>query len=136
LINFFIDNNYFEYDNGSRIYFFAENFKNDKDLDRFKGLETNIFLLEQMEELQQATFLKAIERCGSHYLRGYDNLPGLILGTFNPTSGWLKEEIYEKSKNNTFIFFHLPSMQAEALGTIPLEIIRSTVLRISSLLTS
>ena len=94
-------NNYFEYDNGSRIYFFAENFKNDKDLDRFKGLETNIFLLEQMEELQQATFLKAIERCGSHYLRGYDNLPGLILGTFNPTSGWLKEEIYEKSKNNT-----------------------------------
>lgn len=90
-------NNYVEYTNGSKIFFFAENFKTDKDLDRFKGLETNIFLLEQLEELQHATFFKAIERCGSHYLKGIDNLPGLVLATFNPTTGWLKEQVHEKA---------------------------------------
>ena len=40
--------------NGSEIFFMAEDFSNDKELDRFKGLEVNGFLLEQIEELQEA----------------------------------------------------------------------------------
>ena len=38
--------------NDSRIMFMAEDYANDKDFDRFKGLEVNGFLLEQIEELQ------------------------------------------------------------------------------------
>lgn len=88
-----------QYKNGSRIYFQSENFQNDKDLDRFKGLETNVIMLEQMEELQQNTFLKSIERMGSWRKENIKNPPpciGLILGNFNPTFNWVKSEIYDK----------------------------------------
>lgn len=89
-----------QYKNGSIIKFQAENFQNDKDLDRFKGLEANVIMLEQMEELQHATFLKAIERMGSWYK--VENAPpciGLILGNFNPTFNWVKTEIYDKYRD-------------------------------------
>lgn len=79
--------------NGSKIYFFSENYAQDKDLDRFKGLETNGFLLEQIEELQEATFMKCLERCGSWYV---DPMPPAInLSTFNPSFNWVKDKIYE-----------------------------------------
>lgn len=89
---------YLEWPNGSRIYLMAENFAKDKDLNRFKGLETNGFLLEQMEELQRATFYKAIERAGRWAGVKGGMPPPLILGTFNPTWGWLKKEIHDKWK--------------------------------------
>ena len=89
------ESDYFvEFPNGSRIYFMSENFKNDKDLNRFKGLESNGFLLEQVEELQEETMNKAIERCGSRYLEKMP--PGFVLSTFNPTFTWVKQRIYDK----------------------------------------
>ena len=89
-----------EFINGSRVYFFAESITGDPDLDRFKGLETNMFILEQIEELSYSTFQKCIERVGSWYVPGKFMPPGIILATFNPTNGWLKKEIYNKWKNN------------------------------------
>jgi hypothetical protein len=81
-----------QFPNGSRIYFFSENYVNDKDLDRFKGLETNGFLLEQIEELQEATFMKCMERCGSWYI---DPMPAALnFATFNPSFNWVKDKIY------------------------------------------
>lgn len=86
---------YYLFKNGSRIYLMAESFNADKDLNRFKGLLTNGFLLEQMEELQKATFFKAIERAGRwHGVKGVMP-PPLIFGTFNPTFGWLKKDIHD-----------------------------------------
>lgn len=88
--------NYIEFQNGSRAYFFSENFQADKDLNRFKGLQTNIFYFDQIEEIQQATFEKAIERAGSRIL---PNMPmPLILATFNPAFNWVKNEIYDKHR--------------------------------------
>lgn len=84
---------YVQFPNGSRIYFLSENFERDRDLNRFKGLETNGFLLEQVEELQYDTYQKCIERAGSWYLD--DQPPPLILGTFNPAFNWVKEIIYD-----------------------------------------
>jgi len=89
---------YCEFKNGSRIYLMAENFDRDKDLDRFKGLMTNGVLLEQMEELQQATLYKCMERAGRWYGVKGVMPPPIILGTFNPTFGWLKKEIHDKHK--------------------------------------
>lgn len=85
---------YHEFVNGSRIYYFPESTSGGEDLDRFKGLETNVILLEQIEEVRRATYEKSIERVGSHYIKPMPK--GLILATFNPHPGWLKAEIHDK----------------------------------------
>jgi hypothetical protein len=84
---------YVEFTNGSRIYFMAESFDSDKDLDRFKGLETNGVLIEQGEEIQQATFTKCMERVGSWYLPKQP--PALVFMTFNPAYNWVRDIIHE-----------------------------------------
>jgi hypothetical protein len=88
---------FLQFSNGSRIYMMSENFDRDKDLDRFKGLMTNGFLLEQLEELQEATFNKCIERAGRWHMKGVMP-PPIILATFNPTYGWLKKKIHDRRK--------------------------------------
>lgn len=86
-------NHRIEFENGSSIYFFPESFDTDKDLDRFKGLETNIFVLEEIQELQQQTFEKCFERMGSWRFPGEPK--PLILTTFNPTHvKWVRDKIY------------------------------------------
>ena len=85
--------------NGSEIIFFPENYSQDKDLDRWRGLEVNGFLLEEINELQEVSFNKAIERAGSHIIKNQP--PPLILATCNPTQGWVKDRIYSKYKEGT-----------------------------------
>lgn len=80
--------------NGSVLHLFPESFAHDPDLDRFKGLETNFFLLEQAEELRHKTFVKCLERVGSWLLPS--SPPGLVLATFNPAQNWVKTEIRDK----------------------------------------
>lgn len=94
-------NRYIEYKNGSRIHFISENYSNDKDSSFLKGLETNVIMLDQMEELQESTFKMAIRRVGSHNIPNTTNRLPIILGNFNPTYNWIKTEIYDKYKNNT-----------------------------------
>lgn len=84
---------YVQFRNGSRIYLMAENYNADKDLNRFKGLETNGFLLEQSEELQHVTYQKCIERAGSWYCQGKQP-PALIFQTFNPAYNWVRDVVY------------------------------------------
>lgn len=79
-----------------RIYFMAEQYNIDKELNRFKGIETNGFLLEQLEELQRETYQKCKERAGSWYCDPMP--PAFIFSTFNPTWNWLKKDIYEQHK--------------------------------------
>lgn len=85
--------------NGSQILFFGENYADDKELNRFKGLEVNGFLLEEINELQNKTFNKCIERAGSHILTDKQPKP-IILATCNPANNWVKELIYDKWKIN------------------------------------
>ena len=88
-----------ELKNGSRIHFISENYANDKDLDAFKGLETNGFLCEQIEELQEETWMKCLERTGSWYV---DPMPPAInMATFNPSFNWVKDKIYEPAMAGT-----------------------------------
>ena len=84
--------------NGSQIIFFGENYADDKELNRLKGAETNGFLFEEINECQQKTFYKAIERAGSHII---PKMPKpLILATCNPSNNWVKELVYDKWKLN------------------------------------
>ena len=88
--------------NGSEVIFMAEDYKNDKDFDRFKGLEVNGFLLEQIEELQEALIDVCIIRAGRHKIEGVDASGAplkqpkpLILANMNPTLLWPKKRIYD-----------------------------------------
>lgn len=84
--------------NGSQIIFFGENFAEDKELNRWKGLEVNGFLLEEVNELQEASFIKAIERSGSHIIPNGKTPKPVILMTCNPAQNWVKERFYDKWK--------------------------------------
>lgn len=77
----------------------AENWQDDKDFDRFKGLEVNGFLLEQIEELQQGLLKICFIRAGRHLI---DKMPRpMIMANVNPTLTWPKEQIYERYVNDT-----------------------------------
>ena len=99
--------------NGSNMFFFAENYSQDKQLDRWNGLEVNFFILDQAEELQLETFYKVIERAGAYVIPGdRKQPPPTILITLNPTEGWARKEIYEKYKTGTLPdnWFYLPAL--------------------------
>lgn len=87
--------------NGSQIIFFPESFKDDPELNRWKGLDVNGFLLEEVNELQEETFTKAIERAGSWVLPpGHVQPPAKILATCNPSQGWVKKRVYDLWRDN------------------------------------
>jgi len=88
--------------NGSVILFMGENYDRDKDLDSFKGLEVNGFLFEEMNECQEKTLNKAFERSGTWIISKSKLQPKpIVLGTCNPTNGWVKQLIYDKWINGT-----------------------------------
>lgn len=89
----------YTFTNGSQILFMAENYDDDKDFDRFKGLEVNGFLLEQIEELRKELLNICFIRAGRHLI---DKMPRpLILANVNPTLTWPKEEIYSRYVDGT-----------------------------------
>jgi hypothetical protein len=82
--------------NGSVLFFFAESIRDDPDLDRWKGLEVNGFVLEEANELDYRSWEKAIERAGSWILPGtVPQPPPLIIATSNPAWGWVKTTFYD-----------------------------------------
>lgn len=87
--------------NGSQIIFFGENYEEDKDLSRWKGLEVNGFDLEEADELQEVSYYKAIERAGAWIVPSGVQPPPLVLCTFNPCPNWPKRVFYEPWKNGT-----------------------------------
>lgn len=90
---------YVEMVNGSRIYFFAENYNADKKLTRFDGIECNGFLLEEVQELNEKTFNKAFLRAGRHII---SPMPSpLILCTGNPSQTWSKDKFYTPAVEGT-----------------------------------
>jgi hypothetical protein len=90
------------FNNGSQIIFYPENYAQDKDLDRWKGLEVNGFGFEEINECQQVSLFKAFERAGSYVVPGLKTQPKpIVVGTCNPTQGWVKELIYTPWKEDT-----------------------------------
>ena len=100
------------FNTGAQILFFSENYADDKDLDRWKGLEVNGFLFEEINECQEQSFYKAIERAGSHIPPAkYKKPKPLVMGTCNPTKNWVKTVFYDKYKSDTMPpdFCYIPS---------------------------
>jgi len=80
--------------NDSQIIFMAENYVQDKEFDRFKGLEVNGFVLEQIEELQKGLLDVCFIRAGRHAIDPMP--PPMILANLNPTLMWPRKHIYDK----------------------------------------
>ncbi len=90
--------------NGGEVLFFSENYDQDKDLNRWKGLDTNFFLLEEVNELNKDSFLKAIERAGTWLIPDVakeNQPPPKIIATLNPARGFVKELVYDRWRNGT-----------------------------------
>jgi hypothetical protein len=121
--------------NGSELIFFPENYVQDKELDRWKGLEVNGFLLEEINELQEVSYHKAIERAGSYVIPGiqtHKQPTPKILATCNPTFGWVKVLVYIPWKtgklpahmryipSRIFDNPYIPQSYIEALKSLPI----------------
>ncbi|RZK75183.1 MAG: hypothetical protein EOO85_14225 [Pedobacter sp.] len=85
--------------NKSQILFMGENFDRDKDLNRFKGLEFNGAFIDEVNEVQELTLDKIIERAGSWFHS--PNCPTKIIMSCNPTQNWVKRRFYDKFKAGT-----------------------------------
>lgn len=89
----------YTFTNSSQIMFMAEDYANDKDFDRFKGLEVNGFLLEQIEELHEDLLPVCFVRAGRHLINKMPPRP-IILANVNPTLTWPKTKIYDRWEKN------------------------------------
>lgn len=126
--------------NGSEILFVNENINADPDLDAWKGLEVNGFVLEEANELSPAAWYKAIERAGSWVVPDGVQPEPLILLTCNPSLGWVKETFYDPWKRNALhapYYFqpatiadnpHIPAEYRNALSNLPEREFRRFVL--------
>ncbi len=116
--------------NGSELIFMAESFDDDKDLNRFKGLEVNGAGLDEVNELQDVTFYKVQERIGS-WNKAIGQPPIVCLATCNPANNWVKDIIYNPYREGklperwTFIPSkitdnpHIPAEYLESLKELP-----------------
>lgn len=82
--------------NGSEILFMSENYDDDKDLNRFKGLEINGGFIDEVNEIQEVTYDKIVERAGSWFHS--PGCPIKILMSCNPAQNWVKDRFYTKWK--------------------------------------
>jgi len=87
------------WNNGSQILFMAESYDTDKELNRFRGLEINGAFIDEVNEIQEITFNKVIERSGSWFHS--KNCPTKIILSCNPTNNWVKTRFYDQWKNKT-----------------------------------
>jgi phage terminase large subunit len=94
------ETNVVRFANGSELIFMSESYEDDKDLNRFKGLEVNGAGLDEVNELQEQTFYKVQERIGS-WNKAEGRPPIICLATCNPAHNWVKTIIYERFKEGT-----------------------------------
>lgn len=95
--------------NGSQIMFMAEDYANDKDFDRFKGLEVNGFVLEQIEELNEGLLDICFIRSGRHKIEKQPK--PLVIANVNPTLMWPKSKIYDAHNSSELPhdWYYLPA---------------------------
>jgi hypothetical protein len=93
--------------NGSVIIMFAEQFTQDPELERWKGLEVNGFDGEDCSELNEKSAFKMIERAGSYIIPATPQdptprqPPPLILANMNPCANWPRKWWFDKWKMGT-----------------------------------
>jgi len=100
VLNWNKDTNVVTFKNGSELIFMTESYGEDKDLNRFRGLEINGAGLDEVNELQEVTFYKVQERIGS-WNQSIGSPPIVCLATCNPANNWVKDIIYTRYREGT-----------------------------------
>lgn len=98
--------------NGSEIIFMTEAIREDPELNRWRGLEVNGFLFEEVNEVTRTCWNKGIERAGTWRVPGEGPQPPiLLLATCNPTQSWVKDLFYNPWASETLKepYFYLPA---------------------------
>jgi len=111
----------YTFTNGSEIILFPESFSQDPELERWKGLEVNGFLLEEGSEIQESSAYKAIERAGSWIIPATpedpkpQQPPPFVFATFNPTPNWPRRWFWDPYKAGTLKppFAFIPATAAD-----------------------
>ncbi len=83
----------------SQVLFMSEAYQEDKDFNRFKGLEVNGAFLSQAEGLQAGLYHTMVQRCGQWKIDPMP--PAFIFVDLNPTDGWAKQLWYDKFKSKS-----------------------------------
>lgn len=107
--------------NGSEIILFPEQFIQDPELERWKGLEVNGFDLEEGSELSEKAANKAIERAGSYTIAPTPDdptpkqPPPIVMVNMNPCANWPRRWFYEPWKAGTIKgpYYFLPATIAD-----------------------
>lgn len=85
--------------NNSEFLFMPESFNQDKELNRFKGLEVNGAFIVQAEGVQEQTFYKCVERIGQWLV---DPMPPMFVSMdSNPSAGWIQKRFYNPWKSDS-----------------------------------
>ena len=118
------DTHTYTFKNGSQIIFMGENYNDDKDLTRFAGLECNGFGADEINELQEDTLDKMIERAGTWFIQSAPK--PIVLATCNPSAGWVKDRVYEPYVKGHLInsWLYIPARVTDNLH-IPKEFLLS-----------
>ncbi|RIV23619.1 hypothetical protein DYU11_11600 [Fibrisoma montanum] len=114
---------HWQFANGSSFQFFSEQAPNDPERKRWNGLEVNYIWLEQIEELEQTTFEKALERAGSYFIAKHigQTPPPIIFVTLNPTDEWARAMFYDRYLNGTLPdnWLYIPATIEDNAGLEP-----------------
>ena len=84
--------------NKSQIIIMSESYEQDKELNRFRGLEINGAFIDEINEIQEVTFNKVVERSGAWF---HSDAPSKIIASCNPTQNWVKSRFYDNWVNDT-----------------------------------
>jgi len=116
--------------NKSELIFMPESYDQDKDLNRFRGLEINGGGIDEINECHEQMLYKLFERSGT-WLHAQPDVEGntapiIILATCNPAQNWIKDVVYDKWKSDTLpkSWQYIPSKITDN-PHIPLEYIES-----------
>lgn len=78
----------------------AESYEQDKEYNRFRGLEINGAGVDEINECNEKLLYKLFERSGS-WMHALEKPPIVVLATCNPSQGWVKDLIYTPWKKGT-----------------------------------
>ena len=98
--------------NGSELIFMPESVQDDPELKRFHGFEINTAAFDEIDECQQKTFFKAIERAGTWLNPQWETpCPSKIIASCNPSQTWVKDTWFTPYTNGTLKapYFYLPA---------------------------
>jgi len=87
------------YKNGSEVLFMEADISNDPELNKLRGLEITIAVMEEANECARKAFDILITRTGRWMNKEY-NIPPLILLSCNPDNNWVKDVFYDPWSRN------------------------------------